>query len=35
MGRYFTLKMSREQFLKLINVILLASGAMLIIKYFS
>lgn len=35
LGRYFTLKMSREQFLKLINIILLASGTMLIIKYFS
>ena len=35
LGRYFTLKMSREQFLKLINVVLLASGTMLIVKYFS
>jgi len=35
LGRYFTLKMSREQFLKLINVILLASGIALIVKYFS
>ncbi|CAI2791206.1 Sulfite exporter TauE/SafE [Serratia grimesii] len=35
LGRHFTLRMSHEQFLKLINVILLASGAMLIVKYFS
>jgi len=35
LGRYFTLKMSREQFLKLINIVLLASGSMLIVKYFS
>jgi len=35
LGRYCTLKMSREQFMKLINVILLASGTMLIIKYFT
>ncbi|HGM6860700.1 TPA: TSUP family transporter [Serratia rubidaea] len=35
LGRYFTLKMSREQFLKLINMILLASGSMLIIRYLS
>ncbi|WP_414161036.1 sulfite exporter TauE/SafE family protein [Serratia sp. BNK-12] len=35
LGRHFTLKMSREQFLKLINVILLASGTALMIKYFS
>jgi len=35
LGRYFTLKMSREQFLKLINVILLASGTMLMVKYFN
>lgn len=35
LGRYFTLKMSREQFLKLLNIILLASGAMLIFRYFN
>ncbi|WP_259220003.1 sulfite exporter TauE/SafE family protein [Serratia sp. BIGb0234] len=35
LGRHFTLKMSREQFLKLINVILLASDTALMIKYFS
>lgn len=35
LGRHFTLKMSREQFLKLINVILLALGTALMIKYFS
>lgn len=35
LGRYFTLKMSREQFLKLINIILLASGVMLIFRFFS
>lgn len=35
LGRYFTLNMSREQFLKLINVILLASGSMLIFRYLT
>ncbi|AKE12434.1 sulfite exporter TauE/SafE family protein [Serratia liquefaciens] len=35
LGRHFTLKMSREQFMKLINVILLASGTVLMVKYFS
>ncbi|MBD2796573.1 sulfite exporter TauE/SafE family protein [Xenorhabdus sp. 18] len=35
LGRYFTLKMSREQFLNLISVILLASGSMLVFKYFT
>ncbi|MCS3432101.1 sulfite exporter TauE/SafE family protein [Klebsiella sp. BIGb0407] len=35
LGRYFTLKMSREQFMKLINVVLLASGTMLVVKYFN
>ncbi|WP_277962872.1 sulfite exporter TauE/SafE family protein [Pseudomonas sp. RIT-To-2] len=34
-GRRLTLKMSREQFLKLINVVVLASGVALIIRYFS
>lgn len=32
LGRHFTLKMSREQFMKLINVILLASGTVLMVK---
>jgi len=35
LGRHFTLKMSREQFLKVINIILLASGLALIVRYFS
>jgi uncharacterized membrane protein YfcA len=35
LGRHFTLKMSREHFMKLINVILLASGTVLMVKYFS
>jgi uncharacterized membrane protein YfcA len=35
LGSHFTLKMSREQFMKLINVILLASGTVLMVKYFS
>lgn len=35
LGRRFTLKMSREQFLKLINVVVLGSGVMLIVRYFS
>ncbi|QKZ03312.1 MULTISPECIES: sulfite exporter TauE/SafE family protein [Pseudomonas] len=34
-GRRLTLKMSREQFLKLINIVVLASGVALIIRYFS
>lgn len=34
-GRRLTLKMSREQFLKLINMVVLASGVMLIIRYFT
>ncbi len=35
LGRHFTLRMSREQFLKLINVILLASGATRNVYFFS
>ncbi|QII39866.1 sulfite exporter TauE/SafE family protein [Rouxiella badensis] len=35
LGRHLTLRMSREQFLKLINLILLASGSMLILRYLS
>ena len=35
LGRRMTLKMSREQFLKLINIVVLASGVMLIVRYFS
>lgn len=35
LGRRLTLGMSREQFLKLINVVVLASGVMLIIRYFA
>ncbi len=35
LGRRMTLKMSREQFLKLINVVVLGSGVMLIARYFS
>lgn len=34
-GRRLTLKMSREQFLKFINLVVLASGLMLIIRYFA
>ncbi|MFZ4831881.1 sulfite exporter TauE/SafE family protein [Rouxiella sp. Mn2063] len=34
LGRRITLKMSREQFLKLINIVVLLSGVMLIINYF-
>ncbi|QUG73792.1 TSUP family transporter [Erwinia sp. E602] len=34
LGRFFTLKMSREQFLRMINLILLASGVMLVGRYF-
>lgn len=33
-GRYITLRMSREQFLKLVNIVVLVSGVMLIVKYF-
>ncbi|MTD28069.1 sulfite exporter TauE/SafE family protein [Erwinia sorbitola] len=35
LGRHFTLRMSREQFLKMLNVLLLTSGAMLILRYIS
>lgn len=35
LGRRMTLKMSREQFLNLINAVVLASGVMLIVRYFS
>ncbi|MBA1202916.1 sulfite exporter TauE/SafE family protein [Pseudomonas capeferrum] len=35
LGRRLTLNMSREQFLKLINIVVLASGVMLIIRYFA
>ncbi|MFC0708454.1 sulfite exporter TauE/SafE family protein [Azorhizophilus paspali] len=35
LGRRITLSMSRDQFLKLINVLVLASGTMLIVRYFS
>lgn len=34
-GRRLTLSMSKEQFLKLINIVVFASGVMLIIRYFS
>lgn len=34
-GRRLTLKMSREQCLKLINIVVMISGAMLVIRYFS
>lgn len=34
-GRRLTLNMSRERFIKLVNVVVLASGLMLIIRYFS
>ncbi len=34
-GRRITLKMSREQFLKVINIVVLGSGIMLIVRYFS
>lgn len=33
-GRRMTLKMSREQFLRLLNVVVLASGIALIVRYF-
>ncbi|MFF7706169.1 TSUP family transporter [Pseudomonas sp. NPDC007930] len=33
-GRRLTLKMSREQFLKVINVVVLAAGVMLVVRYF-
>ncbi|UFH48875.1 sulfite exporter TauE/SafE family protein [Pseudomonas sp. KNUC1026] len=35
LGRRLTLKMSREQFLKVINLVVLASGLMLIGRYFT
>ena len=35
LGRHFTLKMSRQQFIRLINIIVLACGAMLIVRYFA
>lgn len=34
LGRRMTLKMSREQFLKVINLVVLGSGVMLIVRYF-
>lgn len=34
-GRRLTLNMSRERFMKFINVVVLASGVMLIVRYFS
>jgi uncharacterized membrane protein YfcA len=35
LGRHLTLNMSRGQFLKLINGVVLVSGVMLIVRYFS
>lgn len=34
LGGHLTLKMSREQFLRLINLLLLASGTTLVVRYF-
>lgn len=34
-GRRITLKMSREQFIKIINLVVLASGVMLMVRYFA
>jgi uncharacterized membrane protein YfcA len=34
-GRHITLKLTREQFLKVVNVVVLASGVFLLIRYFS
>ncbi|WP_263142173.1 sulfite exporter TauE/SafE family protein [Pseudomonas sp. RIT-PI-AD] len=35
LGRRITLNMSREQFLKVINVVVLGSGVMVLVRYFS
>ena len=35
LGRRLTLNMSKEQFLKIINMVVLVSGLMLIVRYFS
>ncbi|QFS36859.1 sulfite exporter TauE/SafE family protein [Burkholderia cepacia] len=35
LGRHITLKLSREQFVKLVNVVILVSGLFLIVRYFS
>ncbi|WP_040261689.1 sulfite exporter TauE/SafE family protein [Pseudomonas massiliensis] len=34
-GRRITLKMSREQFIRVINLVVLASGIMLLVRYFA
>ena len=34
-GRHITLRMTREQFLMVVNVLLIASGGVLILRYFS
>lgn len=34
-GRRITLKMSREQFIRVINLVVLASGVMLLVRYFA
>ncbi len=34
-GRHITLRISRESFLKVINVIILLSGVVLLYRYFS
>jgi uncharacterized membrane protein YfcA len=35
MGRRITLKLSREQFVKLVNSVILVSGVFLLVRYFS
>ncbi|MEJ2768354.1 sulfite exporter TauE/SafE family protein [Mycetohabitans sp. B46] len=35
MGRHITLKLSREQFVKLVNSVILVSGVFLLVRYFS
>ncbi len=34
-GRHITLKLTREQFIKIVNMVVLASGVFLLIRYFS
>ena len=34
MGRHITLKLSKEQFLRIVNIVVLISGISLLIKYF-
>jgi len=35
LGRRITLRLSREQFLKVVSGVVLVSGALLIVRYFS